>query len=254
MPVIVGASVDIRATQLSRFCDGVLEAGWLAALVVAPLFFNTNSARGFDPDKTALVRSVALVMAAAWIVTVLEEGLSTTRALFESRHTLGFLRRFPLALPVAGLLAVYLLSTLLSVTPRASFWGSYTRLQGAYTTLSFLIIFFAVATRLRRTEQVERIITTIILASLSVSLYGVMQHFHADPLSWRQDTVARITSTLGNPIFLAAYLIMIVPLVQFYFTINRARPLPPVPVRTTPRAVPRAIPGAASLIQPSNAF
>lgn len=210
--MIVGAPVDTRATQLSRFCEGVLEAGWLAALVVASLFFNVNSARGFDPDKAALVRSVALVMTAAWIVTVLEEGLSATRARFESSDTLGFLRRVPLALPVAGLLAVYLLSTLFSVTPRVSFWGSYTRLQGTYTTLSYLMIFVAVATHLRRIEQVERIITTLMLASLSVSLYGVMQHFHADPLSWREDTVARITATMGNPIFVAAHVIMIVPL------------------------------------------
>jgi hypothetical protein len=38
-------------TKLSIFCDKVIEAGWLAALVVVPLFFNIHSSRVFEPDK-----------------------------------------------------------------------------------------------------------------------------------------------------------------------------------------------------------
>ncbi len=58
-------------TKLSNFCNGVLEAGWLAALVLAPLFFNTYSARVFEPDKESLVRSIALIIAAAWLLKLI---------------------------------------------------------------------------------------------------------------------------------------------------------------------------------------
>jgi hypothetical protein len=35
-------------TKLSVFCDKVIEAGWLTAIVVVPLFFNVYSSRVFD--------------------------------------------------------------------------------------------------------------------------------------------------------------------------------------------------------------
>ena len=57
-------------TRLSLFCDKVIEAGWLAAVIVVPLFFNIYSQRVFEPDKLSLLRSIALVMSAAWLVRV----------------------------------------------------------------------------------------------------------------------------------------------------------------------------------------
>jgi hypothetical protein len=44
---------SIFRTKLSRFCDGIMEAAWLAALIVVPLFFDVYSSRIFEPDKIA---------------------------------------------------------------------------------------------------------------------------------------------------------------------------------------------------------
>ena len=60
-------------TKLSVFCDRLIEAGWLAALIVVPLFFNIHSSRVFEPDKLSLLRSIALVMAAAWLLRAVED-------------------------------------------------------------------------------------------------------------------------------------------------------------------------------------
>ena len=60
-------------TRLSIFCDKVIEAGWLAAIVIVPLFFNIHTNRVFEPDKLSLLRSVALVMAVAWLIRVIED-------------------------------------------------------------------------------------------------------------------------------------------------------------------------------------
>ena len=123
----------MRATKLSQFCDGVLEMGWLAVLALAPLFFNTYSVRTFEPDKLALVRNIALLMAAAWAVKLIEQGgLRAEVVTFNPRRKWESLNQLPLALPVAALLITYLISTLLSVVPRISFFGSYTRMQGLY--------------------------------------------------------------------------------------------------------------------------
>ncbi|MBI5566782.1 MAG: hypothetical protein HY870_17915, partial [Chloroflexi bacterium] len=70
-----------NSTKLSAFCERLIEAGWLAALVLAPLFFNVYSSRVFEPDKRTLVRSIALVMVGAWLLKWLEERKSDrTRA------------------------------------------------------------------------------------------------------------------------------------------------------------------------------
>ncbi len=68
-------------TRLSVFCDKVIEAGWLVAIVVVPLFFNIYSQRVFEPDKIALLRSLILVMAAAWLVRAIEDWRSGVGAM-----------------------------------------------------------------------------------------------------------------------------------------------------------------------------
>jgi tetratricopeptide (TPR) repeat protein/O-antigen ligase len=193
-------------TRLSLFCDRVIEAGWLAAAVVVPLFFNVYSARVFEPDKLTLLRAIAFIMAAAWFIKLL------TRAQPPRFSLRGFLLSSPLTIPVLLYAALYLLTTATSVTPMVSLWGSYMRLQGLVTNLSYLAIFFLVAYNLRRREQVERLITVMILTSIPISIYGIMQHLKLDPLPWAGDVTFRVASTMGNAIFVAAYLIMVVPL------------------------------------------
>jgi len=43
-------------------------------------------------------------------------------------------------------------------------------------------------------------------------LYGILQHYGRDPLPWAASVTARVASNMGNSIFVAAYLIMVVPL------------------------------------------
>ncbi len=192
--------------RFARICDGILEAGWLAAIILAPLFFNTFSSRIFEPDRISLVRSLALVILAAWLVRVALQPRPIDRPGLKA-----FLRS-PWIWPVFFLVASLLLSTLLSIAPRASWLGSYQRLQGAFSMAAYLAIFAALLANLRQRAQVERLFTTLVLTSLPITLYGLLQRFNLDPIQWGGDVSIRITSTLGNSIFIAAYLIMVFPL------------------------------------------
>lgn len=211
----------MRNTKLSVICDHVIEAGWLAAVVTVPLFFNVFSSRVFEPDKLTLLRSIALFMALAWLVKVLDTGLLTgernqRRAPDEpssfTDYVVRFTFRIPLVLPTLLLVLVYLVSSATSIMPRISLWGSYQRLQGTYTLLAYVIIFLLILQGLRTRAQLDRLITASILASLPVALYGLIQHYGLDPLPWLGDVETRVASTMGNSIFVAAYLIMVVPL------------------------------------------
>ena len=61
-------------TKLSRYCEGIIEAAWLSALILVPVFFNIYSSRIFEPDKITLLRSLALLILGAWIVKLIDEG------------------------------------------------------------------------------------------------------------------------------------------------------------------------------------
>jgi tetratricopeptide (TPR) repeat protein/O-antigen ligase len=189
-----------------------MEAAWLAAVSVVPLFFNVYSSRIFEPDKITILRTLALTTLAAWIIKLVEEGGIKWKSQNGDKSLFKYLIRYPLMLPVMGLVIVYIISTIFSVTPSISLLGSYQRLQGTYTTFSYLIIFFSIIVNLRKHAQINRIITTVILASLPVSAYGFLQHYNIDPIPWGGNVSVRIASTMGNSIFVAAYLIMVFPL------------------------------------------
>lgn len=201
--------------RLQKLCDAIMEAAWLAALVVAPLYFNVFSQRVFEPDKIALVRSLALVALAAWLVKQIDRWRRGAEPVSPGGEQAAIpLWRRPLARAVLALAAVYLLSTLASVTPRQSFWGSYQRLQGTFTMFSYMAFFFVVLDTLRTKAQWQRLQYAVILTSVPIALYGIFQlaGIDLDPLPWGGDTSQRVAGNMGNAIFLAAYLIMALPL------------------------------------------
>jgi len=229
-----------QQTRVSLWCERVIEGGWLLILALIPIYFNLLSARHFEPDKSTTLRSIVLVMLAAWLVRWLEEvsQRADQKPLFmpnaagrspTSNNLLENFFKFPLAIPVLIYSVVFIFATLTSITPSMSFWGSYQRLQGTYTNLSYIGIFLMMVTTLRHREQLERIVTVSLLTSVAVGGYGLIQHLELDPLPWKGDVVTRVASTMGNSIFVAAYLIMIVPLALYRFTnlLNETRKAPP---------------------------
>ncbi|MDD2696139.1 MAG: hypothetical protein PHD58_09460, partial [Anaerolineales bacterium] len=199
-------------TKLGRFADSLMELCWLAAVISVPAFFNVYSSRIFEPDKITLLRSITFVLLVAWLVKLAENWRSASGEPAISLSKLKAFLKTPLVLPVLILTLAYLISTIFSVTPRVSLLGSYQRLQGFYTYLSYLVVFFAILVNMRSRPQVERVITAVILASLPISLYGVLQKYNIDPIPWGGDVSRRIASNMGNSIFVAAYLIMANPL------------------------------------------
>ncbi|MBI4712764.1 MAG: hypothetical protein HY762_05625, partial [Planctomycetes bacterium] len=236
--------------SLSAFCDKIIESCWLAALVTAPLFFNFHSGNVFDPDKSNLIHSIAIIMLVAFIIKMLEQPKNTASSPHQQESVLrsrsgvpplsagrshspdtsvginsvptarlpvgqvasGPILKSPLVIIFALLGLSYIFSTIISVTPHMSWWGSYSRAQGTYTLISYFIIFFITLLSLKTPAQINRIIMTAILTSIPICLYGLSQKLKADPLTWDADFSYRIASTLGNPIFLGAYLIMVIPI------------------------------------------
>ena len=72
---------------------------------------------------------------------------------------------------------------------------------------------FILITTIKERGQVERFFKVVILTSIPISIYGILQHYQLDSLSWSITMSDRIIgANMGNAIFVAAYLIMAVPL------------------------------------------
>ena len=221
-------------SRLSLWAASLAESCWLAALLATPIFYNVYSHETFEPDKVLLLRSLTALALAAAIVWCVETGRGAwTIAGRPIWHV-------PLVKPVCALTAAYLLSTACSIAPHLSLWGSYFRIQGVYTWLSYVTVFFAIILVARERGRWHRIVTVVQLASLPAALYAIIQHVNADPIDWGLPSGARATSTSGNPIFVGAFLIMVLPLTLASILAPRSTPAdePRVSVRDLTRAAP----------------
>jgi len=205
-------------TRISLFCDKLLEAGWLLAVILTPLHYNVYTNRTFEPDKLSLLRSLAVIICCVWIVKFMEGGLRSRGGAAGGTSVQAgngcwwkLVTTTPLVLPVALFALAYVLSTVFSVVPAISLWGSYSRLQGLYSMFSYIVIFFTILAVLREKEQFDRLVNVIVLASVPVALYAILQHYGLDPTGWSMNMQDRPGANMGNPIFLAAYLIMVMP-------------------------------------------
>ena len=193
-------------TRIAAFAANIVESSWLAALAIVPSFLNLYSHWTFEEDKVLLLRSLAILMAAGMVVWI---GAAGRGALTWSGRPVW---RLPLVAPVLALAGIQLISTLASIAPLDSFWGAYVRNHGTYTWLAYVAIFLAGPLVCRGRGRVDRVVDAVLIGSLPPSLYAVLQHFGIDLIHWTSEMTERVGSTLGNPIFLGALIIMVVPL------------------------------------------
>jgi len=122
------------------------------------------------------------------------------------------LRRNHILLLLAGLFVVYLLASIFSVDARFSFWGSPYR-GGGFITFAFYFVFAVLGFLIIKKEDWQKLFDFSILIGLLVSAVGIIQYYGVlnsifAPVSGRPP------STLGNPIILGTYV-----LILFFITV-----------------------------------
>ena len=183
------------APSVDHWCDLALENAWLAAVVLTPLLFNGYSFTGFEPEKQLLLIALAAFTCLVWLVK------------FLCGHRLAGLPRV-WVLPALALL-VGVLSAWFSIDPQRSVLGSYQRAQGLLGQVAIGCVALSVALHCRHTEQHKRLAIALILGSVPVALIAWLQRFGVELSGFPGDparTAIRASATLGNPIFLGAYL------------------------------------------------
>jgi O-antigen ligase len=185
------------------------EALWLAAAFLLPWIFNPWGASAFELPKVVLLRALVLLLGVATLIDRVRD------------HDLR--QGLPLFLPALLLSLAYFLTSLTSVNPYASFWGSHERQQGLLTLLAYPLLFTLVNLGLRSRRRFERLWAALVWGSVPVVALGLTEATGFNPLGWQSDAASPIVSTLGRSNFVGAYLVLVIPLtVRQLFTERRS--------------------------------
>lgn len=128
-------------------------------------------------------------------------------------------RLTPLTWTVLIYVLVITLAGIFGVNPYSSFWGNVERGEGLLTIYHLIIFFILISAFFKTKKDWLRFLDISILVSLLVSFYALGQKLNVGFLLASAGGT-RLTATIGNASFLAAYLLLNIFLCLFLF-INR---------------------------------
>ncbi len=178
-----------------------VEMVLLLALVTIPALFNIQSGASFEPEKAAIMISLALV--------------AVSGRFWQARRT-GSLRKMifgcsPWRCALLGLAILGGVITATAVDPVTSLWGNYERGYGLLTLLAGLV-FMHIAWEMARSGKVWVVVDAAIVGAIIPLWYGYLQMLGFDPVRGMGVSFPlgeRAASTLGNPLYFGDYLLLV---------------------------------------------
>lgn len=177
----------------------------------APLFFLFRTEELFEFNKIILTYAVTVLISGTLLWQMVRE-----------RHLV--LRRTFLDIPLGLFLLSQLAATLLSIHPRTSFLGYYTRFHGGLLSwITYTVLYYGFVSVFDR-KTIKPLLFTAFGSAFLVALYGILEHFgHSFSCfmvtggqsfgvdCWIQKVQERVFATFGQPNWLAAYTVMLIP-------------------------------------------
>ena len=203
----------------------LIEINYLAIIFLVPLFF----AYLFPTHNIFELNKLALFKGLVWLL-ILFSGFkfiffprSYILSNLSRKEIFSYFNKY-LLLPLIFIVGLAML-LIFSINPAQSFFGSYDRQEGFISYLFyfvwFLLVFFNISSSKSEIikKKIERIIITAVFSGFLISLYGVLQALNIDFLTWAESSPLsfRISSTLGQPNFLASFLLLLIPLTAYLF-------------------------------------
>lgn len=175
-----------------------------------PFFFTWVNEELFEFNKMLLVYGFSIAIGLAWSWRM----IINKKIIFKKTYLDWALLVF---------VASQVLSTLFSIHPRTSILGYYTRFHGGLlSTFSYVTLYYALVNNFDR-KQLKKLLASIFIAGLGVALYAIPEHFGHSPSCllitgkfnvdcWVQKVQDRIFGTFGQPNWLAAYAVLLLPI------------------------------------------
>ncbi len=164
-----------------------------------PLILWPFTSEVFEFNKIVLTYALTSLITGVWLIRCISE----KKFIF---------RRTILDIPLLVFFASQLISTILSIDFYTSVFGYYSRFNGGLlSTICYLLLYWAFVSSFDRKDTLKLIKIWFASAAI-VSIYGVLEHFGIDKNIWVQDVQSRIFSSLGQPNWLAAWVVALIPL------------------------------------------
>ncbi|MEK7188746.1 MAG: O-antigen ligase family protein [Patescibacteria group bacterium] len=157
-----------------------------------------------------MVYILAVLISAMWLARM----ITSKKIIF---------RRTILDIPLIIFLLSQVISAYFSIDPRTSLLGYYSRFNGGvFSLISYSLLYWAFVANIDQKTSLFIIKSSMFVASL-VSIYAILEHFgfsisclvvrgEFNTNCWVQDVKTRVFATLGQPNWLAAYLVALMPI------------------------------------------
>ncbi|MBL6722933.1 MAG: O-antigen ligase family protein [Candidatus Margulisbacteria bacterium] len=174
-----------------------------AVIFGTTLFFSTATRSVFEVNKLGILKIGVSFMG----IIYLYDRLLGSKTLFYP------IKKHPWFNASLGL--VWLsnaLSTIFSKNIVLSFFGCYDRWEGLLTVTFYLLLTFLFANK-TGLHISNKLIWAIIIASGLSSLYGIIQSYDLDIISWSLDPSQRVFGSINNPVHYCAIMGMAIPII-----------------------------------------
>jgi len=176
--------------------DFIIEVLLLGTIFFTTVIFDRRLGIVFSGTKIAWLRALVIIILGVWAI----------KLIVAKEHRF---MRTALDWPILTFLASTTVATLTSVHAYTSFVGFYGRFEGLSTWYILGLLFFITINYIHSFEQLKRIIAVVIPAAVLMSIYSIIQRHELDPYMWGGVvTKDRVIGTIGQPNFLAAYILM----------------------------------------------
>lgn len=187
-----------------HFFNKLINILFKILLFSIPLVLWINNSELFEFNKTVVLYILSLLIFGAWIA----KSIAVKKIIY---------RKNILLIPALIFLISQIISAFVSIDPRTSWLGYYSRFNGGITTtVCYLFLFFAYISNVEKEEN-RKNIKVLLASGLLVSIYGIMQKFGIDKDVWVQDVQERIFSTLGQPNWLGTWISILIPLIYAFY-------------------------------------
>jgi tetratricopeptide (TPR) repeat protein len=200
-----------KTIQFDGF-DSAIRAVLFFLVVALPVIFLPRTFNRFDLPKSVLLLSAAALIVALWV-----QKLSLRGRVVWNRTSLD--------VPVLFFFLVIAASSLLSLNSLESWVGSsfVIRKEPVPLWISYLVIFFAAANFLTDHQKRARLMSLLAMVSLPISVFAIVQSLGFGLFYSDRPAQLQVSSTLGNPIYLGAYLTVVIPVCLGLFMQTRGR-------------------------------
>ncbi|MDO8260063.1 MAG: O-antigen ligase family protein, partial [Candidatus Magasanikbacteria bacterium] len=199
---------------------------FLSLAIITPLLFSTQTTEIYEVPKMYFVYFASTILLTLTIAKFfIDKKIKIPTGAIVISFTIFIL--------------VQVISTLFSQDKYTSIFGYPTRLNGGLVSQFAYLVIFLIGLISLDTKKAKNLLVAIVFAAVAVSLWGIPSHFGADPscfvltgkltsACWQKefDPTLRIFSTLGQPNWLASYLVLILPICMafsLFYRQNKAK-------------------------------